>query len=58
MCDLKKYGCHPIVTIFPVVTEVFQLPEKGGMPHTFENLSMVTLDGDFLDYHFEICLLP
>jgi hypothetical protein len=38
MDDFKKYGCHPIITIFWMATEVFQSLEKRGMPHVFENL--------------------
>ncbi len=33
MGNLKKYGRHPIVIIFPMVTKVFELPKKGAMPH-------------------------
>jgi len=53
MGDLRKYGCHPTITISQLVTEVFQLLEKGGMPHIFENLSMTTS----LNYNFEFFLL-
>jgi hypothetical protein len=46
MGNFLKYGCHPTITIFRMVIEVFQLLKKWGMPHVFKNLSMATSNGD------------